>query len=130
MSEKQYNYIYKLTNNVNGKMYIGCHCTDNLEDYYMGSGKELKQDMKKYGRYNFTKEILKNFDTYADARKCEQLLVNNEWCNREDTYNKICGGSGRAVGFKQPDDVRSRISNTMQGRIRGKYNVKSNNITH
>lgn len=33
---KKYNYIYKITNHINGKIYIGKHSTDNLNDEYMG----------------------------------------------------------------------------------------------
>lgn len=34
--------LYKITNLVNGMVYIGQHVTDDLEDGYMGSGKYLK----------------------------------------------------------------------------------------
>ena len=59
---KTFNYIYKITNKINGKIYIGKHSTDNLNDGYIGSGVVLKQAIKKYGVENFTKEIIEFCD--------------------------------------------------------------------
>ena len=47
--------IYKITNLVDGKMYIGQHTTSDLDDGYMGSGKRIIRAVKKFGVQNFRK---------------------------------------------------------------------------
>lgn len=42
--------IYKITNKVNGKMYIGQHTADELDDGYLGSGAVMQRAIKKYGK--------------------------------------------------------------------------------
>lgn len=86
--------IYQITNSINNKIYIGKHQTKNITDSYMGSGKLVKDAIKKYGIENFKKEILFQFDNEFDMNTKEAELVTEEFCLREDTYNLCPGGKG------------------------------------
>ena len=82
--------IYKITNKINNKFYIGMHQTKKLDDGYMGSGKRLKLAIKKYGIENFNKEILHIFDNEEDMKNKEKELVILD----EMSYNLCEGGKG------------------------------------
>lgn len=70
-----YHYIYKITNLINGKIYIGQHTTSNLDDGYMGSGKILIRAIKKYGIENFRKEIQGFYEDIDELNYMERLFV-------------------------------------------------------
>lgn len=89
--------IYKITNKANGKIYIGKHQTQDLNDGYMGSGKHLKRAIAKYGLGSFTKEILHIFDNEAEMNAKEAELVTEEFVDRESTYNICVGGKVASV---------------------------------
>lgn len=93
MSNK-YHYFYKITNNINGHYYYGVHNTNNLDDGYMGSGIVLHKAFEKYGIENFTKEIIKMFDTMHDAYKYEEKIVNEDLIKNKECYNAALGGRG------------------------------------
>lgn len=87
-----YHYFYKITNLINNHFYYGVHNTDNLDDGYIGSGTRLHIAYKKYGIENFSKEIIKFFDTVEDAYNYEHEVVNEEMINNPDCYNLQIGG--------------------------------------
>ena len=83
--------IYKITNVINGKFYIGKHKTKCLNDGYMGSGKILKRAISKYGVDNFHKEILYICETENHMNLLERILVVPD---PEINYNLCEGGKG------------------------------------
>ena len=81
--------VYRTTNTVNGRTYIGLHETQDLQDGYLGSGKAIRGAIKKYGRESFKKEILFVFDNREDMLAKERELVD---CRDPNTYNIRSGG--------------------------------------
>lgn len=100
--EKQYNYFYRITNNINNHFYYGIHSTDNLDDGYMGSGIRLHYAYKKYGIENFSKDILKYFDTREECAQYEADVVNETLVNNNNCYNMAIGGDSLSCTNKVP----------------------------
>jgi group I intron endonuclease len=83
--------IYKTTNKLNGKIYIGQDKNNN--PYYFGSGKKLQRAIHKYGKENFIKEILeecKNED-HMNEREIYWILFYKSQ-DRKFGYNISEGG--------------------------------------
>ena len=55
---KRYHFIYKTTNVITNKFYIGMHSTDDLDDGYLGSGNYLMNSINKHGMDNHHRQIL------------------------------------------------------------------------
>jgi len=105
---RKYNYIYQITNLINGKIYIGIHKTDKLEDGYMGSGSILKISIKKYGIENFKKDILKFYDTYEEAIEEEMRLVTENFIEDTSNYNIRTGGVSQIKWSKESREKLSK----------------------
>ena len=86
--------IYRITNRTDGKVYIGSHKTNKLDDGYMGSGKYLRHAQAKYGIDNFVKEILFVFETVEEMYAKEAELVDKAFVAAANTYNLKVGGFG------------------------------------
>lgn len=101
-----YYTIYKITNSLNGKTYIGKHQTKQLDDSYMGSGKLIKRAVDKYGVDNFSKELLHVFDNEEEMNAKEQELVTQDVVESEQTYNLCVGGQGGFSHINSQTELR------------------------
>ena len=128
-------YIYKTTNLLNGKIYIGKRVYRKKDDkWYLGSGIYLNRVIKKYGRENFKKEILEwcNDKTHLCKREIYWIKQFNA-TNREIGYNLSLGGDGGNVGVeayikignkfrgkKKPKEFGEKISKALKGKSKSK----------
>jgi len=110
--------LYKTTNTINGKIYIGVRKLTSRKSIYLGSGVAIKRAIQKYGKENFVRETLFEFDTAKEAFAKEAEIVNEEFVSRKDTYNIGLGGQGGdfSSGRKLSEEHKAKISKSLTGR--------------
>ncbi len=109
--------IYKTTNIITGKIYIGQDKNNNPN--YLGSGKILIQSIEKHGRENFKKEIIEHCSTKEQLDLAEMHWISYyESTNRDIGYNIAAGGSGGDTISNHPnkDLISEKISKSNAGR--------------
>ena len=116
-----HHFLYKTTNTINGKFYIGKHSTDDLDDGYMGSGIQLANAIKKYGKEAFIVEILEYFESSKETYAREREIVTEEFVVRKDTYNMRVGGEGfdvgnnHSAGRERSEEHKRKLSEAAKG---------------
>lgn len=118
-------YIYLTTNNVNGMKYIGKHYGE-LDDSYLGSGKELKKEIAKYGKDCFTKSILfVSKDDLENSEKEKQFIALYNAVSNPLFYNIHEGGCGgnTTAGYtpEEKEVLRRKLSEVNRGKNNGMY---------
>ncbi len=119
--------VYKTTNLINGKIYVGVHRTNpDIFDGYIGCGvtkKDRKKKIKgfpkavqKYGYENFKRETLYIFPDTEEGKKLayakEAEIVNIDFVKRTDTYNLSVGGI-----ISQYEHSRKIAQYTLEGKF-------------
>jgi hypothetical protein len=104
--------IYKITNLINNKIYIGKDTTSDPN--YFGSGLLIKRSIEKYGIDNFKKEIIDETDNYEELSIKEKYWIKKfNSTNIEIGYNISKGGDGGDTLSNNPnlDIIKEKISN-------------------
>lgn len=111
-------YIYKITNTINGKFYIGSRRCETLaeakQDNYFGSGVALYYAIRKYGKENFTKQIIAFVDNAYEYE--ETILQNIDAASNPNCYNMKNAGIGMDSQFvkKQWQDPEYRAMQSVK----------------
>lgn len=123
--------VYKVTNIVNGKSYIGQtifslnqrqyqHINDalsNKDTYY------FHRALRKHGPDNFTWEIIHdNIDTIEELNKLEIYYI-GKFDTFENGYNLTLGGGG-VKGRKCSEETRQKLSKALSGEKHPLYGKK------
>ena len=99
-----YGYIYKTTNLINNKIYVGQHKwnKNTLDESYLGSGILLNEAIQKYGIENFSCTILEICETRAELNEAEKVWIKKlDATNHKNGYNIALGGEGSGVYGKR-----------------------------
>lgn len=120
-------YVYKLTNQINGKFYIGK--TNNTEIRWSGNGTQYRRSPKlfaaiqKYGWDNFTKEVLMTASTDEQISELESFFI-RVFEAQKFGYNIADGGSGGRIYDEHPrgmlgkshsEETKRKMSKRMSG---------------
>lgn len=109
--------VYKITNNINGKVYIG-QTTETIEKiwkrhcgYQLNDGTYLHNAMKKYGTENFNIEKVDEADNQNELNSLEYFYINKY---KDNCYNtkfecNKCGGDTLSHN-NNLEEIRKNIS--------------------
>lgn len=117
--------IYKTTNLINGKIYIGKDEKNN-QNYY-GSGKSYLFAEKKHGKENFKKAIIDSSDNLDELCLKEIFWIDfYDARNKRIGYNIAPGGKGGDCrsGMKSSEETKQKLrkpkSEEMKQKLRGR----------
>lgn len=123
-----YGYIYKTTNLIDGLIYIGQkHSNKFLGNAYLGSGKLIRRAIKKYGKENFTVELLEEISCKEDmdAREIFWIAFYNS-TDHTIGYNISEGGfvnrtmrgeNNPFYGRHHSEESKKKVSESKKGNI-------------
>lgn len=116
-------YIYCITNNLTNETYIGRHNYKKNESWmdYMGSGRLINEAIDKYGKENFSKELIEECDNIESLMKREEYWLKHYKSIGKAEYNISMSGGLSPLGnywpYLKPEDsieISNKLSNSLK----------------
>lgn len=138
------NEVYKITNKVTGKIYVGITNQGSGARYRhhwyearIGESAPIHRSMAKYGEENFTLEIIDFAETYDELKEKEKFWIKElNSRDRNVGYNLTEGGDGtfgrmhseetkekirqKAIGRTASEETKQKMSETRTGKCSDK----------
>jgi hypothetical protein len=88
---KHIGFVYQTTNLLSNRKYIGKCKFNRINDWrkYLGSGVQLKEDIKKLGKENFKRDILLLALTDESLEEFEESIIENLRAVESDEYYNL-----------------------------------------
>lgn len=111
-----FGYIYKTTNLINNKIYIGKHNRNKFDNNYVGSGRLVKAAIQKYGFENFKCEMIDIAMNLQDLNTKERFWIEKyHSTDKSIGYNLTSGGDGGdTFTYLTNDEKISRVNKLSQ----------------
>lgn len=123
--QHRYHFIYKTTCTVTGDYYVGMHSTNDLDDRYVGSGRNIRASIRDHGRENHVFEALEWCQTREELAERESQVVNQEMLADPRCLNIHQGGNTAHHEYK-----RSKASARRQARSLRAFFTRPGNREH
>lgn len=126
---ERYGIIYKVTNEINEKVYIGQTIVPLNERISAHISRSLnKKDnmhfhraIRKYGKVNFRWEVIARCDSKEELDKAEIAMI-KKYNSRKEGYNSTRGGEGGSdPGFKHTRETKKKIAESLRGEENPNY---------
>lgn len=108
------NFVYITTDLTNGKQYIGSH-KGYENDSYLGSGVLISKAIKKRGKHNFNRKIIKKCETILEARILEEKYIKKYNTLIPEGYN-ISPDGGIMLWENHSKESKEKISESLKGK--------------
>ena len=103
-------YVYKITCLVTSEYYFGSSFRAKRDSYW-GTGRKIKDRVAKYGKENFVKEILGEFNDRTISHQVENQYI-KQFINDEKCLNRKCEHHFGSFS----DETRAKISAAQRGK--------------